>query len=535
MVSSLFVAPTVGASVNWAAHTVTVSSSVLNALDIELSNKVNNPSFEISTSGWSPPPTNSISQSSYTSSDGNYSAKCTYQNNSTAAIYNIILPSPGSYYASIDIWIPSDYDGQNVRLELFGFTPTSAFNPYADMTKRDQWQTITGYINVNTDLNGYITVIYKTSNPSIGKYIYIDNVILNHTVFENPPSYYAVTDLYHIGSIYMVSLAGLSSSADPDNWTITDALWLGTAAVADDYSTAAIEGTAAYDAMTQGVVYDDWGGDDSTPLFPWESGRMAYFGTRAVHDAGYGLDGWQAVDWVSGPSYGTNFYQNGIYASEDAQITYVCRDDTSVAVRAGNFLYAHLADNSTLQQGYKLRKGVKFAELVPGSFNDKCGWAAQQPDSYHIHWGFYASGGKLVIEDWTLDTASSTWSRGNQTVHVGDAMLSTGTSYPENGEEENGDYEAALDGSHFWDSPINSIITFVTKKIIPRFPEGQSREIGKTYMNSAGVAIRIFFVLLKSNFNLGIFVFVFLFISFIEPIRLLYAGYKLIKDAIPGA
>jgi hypothetical protein len=117
-------------------------------------------------------------------------------------------------------------------------------------------------------------------------------------------------------------------------------------------------------------------------------------------------------------------------------------------------------------------------------------------------------------------------------VKIGDSMVASGISYIDDG--DSGDFTANLDGSHVWDSPIASFLETVVKRIIPRFPEGQSRQLGVTYLNAAGVAIRIFYILLKSNFNLTLFVFVFLVISIMEPVRLIYAAYKLILKAIPG-
>jgi len=355
---------------------------------------------------------------------------------------------------------------------------------------------------------------------------------LDGLTYNGNIAYLAVVDVYHVASVYVISLVGLGSSANPSNWSITEAAWIGTAAVSGDYTQAALEGTPLYETLTA-PVFDDWGGGASEPIFPWENGKRAYYGTRGVHDAGYGLSGWVAIDWVSGPSYGGGFYTNGVVASEDAQITYVCRDNTSVAVRAGNFLYAHLKDNATLEVGQNLYKGVKFAELVPGSFNNSCGWASQQPGNYHVHWGFLPSGGTKEIEDWLLTTSDQAWTKGSNKVRPGDVMVSAGANYSDG--NEGGDYSAQLDGTHIWDSPIAGFLNTVVKTIIPRFPEGKSRDIGVTYLNAGAVAIRVFFILLKSNFNLTIFIGVVFLISILEPARVIYALYKLIKSAIPLA
>lgn len=354
---------------------------------------------------------------------------------------------------------------------------------------------------------------------------------LETLTYDQSIVYLAVVDVFSMANVYVISLVGLPGTADPQNWSITESSWIGTAAVSADYQQVALEGTTEYETLTA-PVFDDWGGDPQMPIFPWESGKKAYYGSRGVHDAGYGLSGWKAIDWVSGPSYGSGFYLNGLYASEDAQISYVCRDSTSVAIRAGNFLYAHLKDNATLEIGNNIYKGVKFAELVPGSFSDSCGWAAQQPGNYHVHWGFNPSAGIMQVEDWTLNIASQLWSKGSISVKIGDSMVASGISYIDDG--DSGDFTANLDGSHVWDSPIASFLETVVKRIIPRFPEGQSRQLGVTYLNAAGVAVRIFYILLKSNFDIRLFTYVLGIMFILEPARLIYAAYKLILKAIPG-
>jgi len=342
--------------------------------------------------------------------------------------------------------------------------------------------------------------------------------------------YLAVVDVYNYSNVYVVSLVGLPSTADPQNWSITEAAWIGTAAVSDDYLQAALEGSALYDTLTA-PVFDDMGGGTDIPIFPWEPGKLAYYGSRGVHDAGYGLTGWEAIDWVSGPSYGTNYYTNGVYASEDAQISYICRDSTSVAVVAGNFLYAHLKDNATLTIGGHIYKGVKFAELVTGSFSDTCGWASQQPGNYHVHWAFEPDSGVKRIEDWTLNITTQDWTKGTSIISIGDAMLSTGTTAV----ISDGDPSAEMDGSHVWDSPIQSIVSSVTKNIVPRFPEGQTRDIGTTYLNAAGVAIRIFYILIDTNFNTTLLRYFVIAMGILEPTRIIYALYKLVLKALPIA
>jgi len=361
---------------------------------------------------------------------------------------------------------------------------------------------------------------------------------LDTAITASPPDpaavYYAITNVSTVGGYYVVSIAGLSSAANPSDWTMAEAVWLGNAVLSLDYLTVAIEGSLNYETITSGTIFDSGGGVSDNPVFPWMPGKKAFYGTRGVHAAGYGLnsDDWFAVDFVSGPTYGSDYFPNSIYGAIDSEITYICRDDTSVAVRAGDYLYSHLADNASLDYGFNIRKGVQFASLATGSFTDTCGWASQFDTSYHVHFGIYAPSGKKDFEGWVIDSETQVWTKGNQTIEIGGSLLSTGVS-SEYGSGESGDPLTALDGQHFWDAPINSIINLTANRVVTIFPEKQTINLAASYYNAAAVAIRIFYILLKSNFNLGVFIFVTILMLILEQVRLVYGTYRMVKDSIP--
>ncbi len=352
----------------------------------------------------------------------------------------------------------------------------------------------------------------------------------------NPPvssANYAVTDVYQRLNVYVLSVVALPAGTTT-GWRLSDALWIGTVAVRDEGGsfTAAVEGTAAYDTITSGVIYAEAGGDGGggAPVFPWMPGKRALYGDRGLHDAGYGLTGWLAIDWVSGDDFGSEAAPPLVFASETADITYVCRDSTSVAVRAGNFLYAHLQDNANLHTGYTLRKGVGFANLVYGSFDDTCGWASQRPNHYHVHWGFVVPTGAqhMQFENWDLDLSTGVFRRGDETVRKLQWMTATGEA------AAGDDIPTAGSTGSFWDGPISAIYA-LARATISQLREKASFNLAINLARYAGVMVRVYYIMVRSNFNMTITLWVMGVIVVLEPVRLLYALWMLIKRAIPFA
>jgi hypothetical protein len=108
---------------------------------------------------------------------------------------------------------------------------------------------------------------------------------------------------------------------------------------------------------------------------------------RAVYNAGF-FSGWKAVDFLSDGNTSAGHAPNRLLAAASGSISYVCRDGTSVVIRIGGLLYAHLLDNGNLTIGHYFDQGDEIGQLRAGSFNDNCGWASQGADWFHVHWGF---------------------------------------------------------------------------------------------------------------------------------------------------
>lgn len=141
-------------------------------------NLFTNPSFELGTTDWVLTGTNTIEQSSEQQRRGAYSCKCTYQD-SVVLIYNTMTLTAVKHWYSIDIYIPSDWDGGKISIGFSQFTSiTGTINADADMTITDNWQRVTvdGTPDAG-DLLGNIRV-YCASAPTAGRYIYVDGAQL---------------------------------------------------------------------------------------------------------------------------------------------------------------------------------------------------------------------------------------------------------------------------------------------------------------------------------------------------------------------
>ena len=99
-------------------------------------NLCTNPSFESATTDWTTGGSNTIELSSTVAYRGVYSLLCTYQDNDLLASYAITLTDT-DYTASMDIYIPSSYEGTQLTLTWTGYTSATVTAGLADMTIKD--------------------------------------------------------------------------------------------------------------------------------------------------------------------------------------------------------------------------------------------------------------------------------------------------------------------------------------------------------------------------------------------------------------
>lgn len=167
-----------------------------------LTNLIPNPSFETATTGYTTGGTNTITQSSTASLRGNYSLKCTYSNNSNLATYASVTLTSTSHTASIDLYVPSGYDGTAITFGIANFSgATGTTSVSADMTLTDQWQRLNIiFAPAGGDLTGDF-VLTATSAPSATRFVYTDGWLVcassaNCTYFDGDldGAYWTATD-----------------------------------------------------------------------------------------------------------------------------------------------------------------------------------------------------------------------------------------------------------------------------------------------------------------------------------------------------
>lgn len=152
-----------------------------------MTNLILNPSFETNNGGWLTAGGNTIAISSDQAKYGTRSLKCTYQAHGWMAYYDITLTAV-AHTVSMNLYIPSSYDGTGIRLQFEGFvggvgTPSVE----ANMALTDQWQSlvVSNYTPDAGDLDGRIN-IYYSSAPTVGRFVYIDAVQIEAKAYPTP-------------------------------------------------------------------------------------------------------------------------------------------------------------------------------------------------------------------------------------------------------------------------------------------------------------------------------------------------------------
>ena len=141
-------------------------------------NLVANPSFETNITGWTVGGINTLVQSTAQSFLGSHAALCTFQNHNSIALYAITLTA-AAHSVSARIYIPTTWDGSDLALQLYGFVgATGTTEIDADMTIRDQWQTVEvpNVVIAPGDLVGFVRVRHAAVDATAGRFIYLDAV-----------------------------------------------------------------------------------------------------------------------------------------------------------------------------------------------------------------------------------------------------------------------------------------------------------------------------------------------------------------------
>lgn len=133
-------------------------------------------SFAAATTGYTTGGTNTIASSTEQAKFETHSCKATYQNNATLLDIALTLAAV-AHAASRWLYIPTNYDGQGVRVQFANFAGAAGtLTADANMSLRDQWQRVEvpNVTPAGGDLAGNVQVINTGTAPTAGRFIYID-------------------------------------------------------------------------------------------------------------------------------------------------------------------------------------------------------------------------------------------------------------------------------------------------------------------------------------------------------------------------
>lgn len=237
----------------------------------------------------------------------------------------------------------------------------------------------------------------------------------------------AVTSYVCPHRLCFASVLGFDSSVDASSWHFDRAIIIGLVAVDSFANDAAWQSSSKFEA---------WIADESLRVpalaqlsmnrsqrqtmtsitydFPWTPNTSSQYGNAGVHTSGF-VTGWKAVDWVSDGNTGAGHAPNKLLAAAPGVVSFVCDDGTSVAIRVGDLLYLHLLKNDKLRVGQNFNRGDEIGELRFGSFSNRCGYAQQQSNNFHVHLGFPDTG-VFTMGGWALNIADGIWKRDDKTL-----------------------------------------------------------------------------------------------------------------------
>jgi hypothetical protein len=140
-----------------------------------VTNKITNPSFETDTAGWAVGGTNTLVQSSVEARWGQDSGKATYQDNAILAAFSFTATAV-AHALSVYLWIPTAYNGTNLRLEASNFVgATGTLAVDANMDIRDRWQRLSlSFTPAGGDLVGELKIAERGTVPTAGRFVYLD-------------------------------------------------------------------------------------------------------------------------------------------------------------------------------------------------------------------------------------------------------------------------------------------------------------------------------------------------------------------------
>ena len=340
---------------------------------------------------------------------------------------------------------------------------------------------------------------------------------------------FAIMNVYVYGTQSSVSIIGLNYGVAEPDWSLSDMAWADSITFDANYNQTESVLVAA-DPIESGVDNAVW---------PWAQGQTAQFGTEGVHGPHPSTS--PATDWFLKSASFSGDGPNSVVASQSARVDWSCREPSTnqIGVHAGAFTYIHLVNQPGLHDGSQLTRGVAFASLVSGTFDGgRCGfYSDQQAGSMHIHWGIDKSafpGGRIVIQNWALDTGNNKWVNTvtGDVVSVG-GLITAGSNG--GGDPGPGPGPSPIIELTLFDGIVNMIVAR-TQYVVEWFPE-QNHNVAMVAMITAAmtIPIRVAWVLTNNRFNMTIPLLsaIILIPSFI--IKIIMVVWLRIKSLIPFA
>lgn len=152
------------------------------------SNLVTNGGAEVNTTGWSGH-LHTLSRDTTISKFGTACFKMTHSGSATTnfGFFTPSIGTAGTYSFSSWVYLPSGtaFRGTSLILQAEGWTGSTGGIATANLSKRDQWQYITGNVVIGTaDLTG--NIVFRYEGGSVGDYMYFDGVQLEQKNFPTP-------------------------------------------------------------------------------------------------------------------------------------------------------------------------------------------------------------------------------------------------------------------------------------------------------------------------------------------------------------
>ena len=262
---------------------------------------------------------------------------------------------------------------------------------------------------------------------------------------------YAVSDIAVRGDWHFVSVIGLVGVGEDLDWNLTqNGNWFGLLLMSKSKSqgwTGAVEGTQEFSRLLEQVPESILSeqvkhsldqanqlNDTAAPYrFPWRDGSTMKYVINGIHSAGFpnpDMAGWLAVDLQSDGDTGAGHAPNMLLAAASGTVSYRCtplQGQRTTAVKIGDLLYAHLLDSADITLGKYYNEGDEIGPLISGSFYERCGYANQTANEYHVHWGF-PNTGSFQAGGWTLSFFDEKWRRGDEVKSIGSWLLAEGIS-----------------------------------------------------------------------------------------------------------